>query len=194
MAMVDEEKLYQQAQDKFFRDVQNGNVSAVSVAIQKKPLKNFRGNIFHWLTMLKDDSQTAFHLAAEAGQVAMLELLAQNGSDIHVVDQAGETGLHAAASRNHTQAMEVMLGLGLKINAASNSGATPLHVAAWRKNLDAMQLLLESRADVERADSKQETPLGFAARNNMPVRALTTAALLRGAHHACSLLCTHTPA
>ena len=170
MAMVDEEKIFKAAQAEFFANVRAGNVEAVSAAIQRKPLKNFRGESFGWLTMTTDgiEGQTAFLLAAEAGSAAMLELLAARGADVTVADHAGETGLHAAAAKNHTAAVTALLGLGVALDAKNHDGETALYVATKRAKLDAMRLLLQARADPEVAKRTGETALGRAARENKP--------------------------
>ena len=167
-AVVDEEKLFQQAQDDFFSSVRHGKISDVAVAIDRRPLKNFRGEEFPWLTMTHLEEQTAFHIAAEHGHARLLEVLASKGADANAVDLGGETALHLAANQNHTDALTTLLELGVPIDARNKSEATALYGATSRSKLAAMRLLLEARAAVDLPDRRHETPLGCAARGNSP--------------------------
>ena len=164
--MIDEEKVFRENFEAFFKDVETGKTQAVASQIARRPLQNFRGETFEWLTMKHQNGQTAFHKAAEFGHASLLELLASKGADVTTRDQGGETALHAAAAGNHIQAMSVLIGLGVSLDAVSKSGASALYKATSQNKLQAMQILLQSKADVELAARTQETPLGLAARED----------------------------
>ena len=167
MSEMDEEAAFRRKLADFFTNVQRGDVAAVTASLQRAPPKNFRGEIFPWLTVTHQGEQTALHVAAQHGHASMVELLGARGADVHTVDAGGETGLHAAAVNNHTEAMSLLLHLGVSVDAQSKTGCTALHRATTRGHLDAMRLLLQSRAPVDLADRANETPLMVAARENM---------------------------
>ena len=168
MAMIDEEKIFQENKAKFFQDVAAGLTQKVSAQLSRKPLQNFRGEKFPWLEMMTEGDATAFHLAAKEGQAPMLQMLAEAGADINTVDSVGDSALHAAASKNQTSAIQVLCSLSVPINAQNNSGHTALYAATKQGHREAMALLLKNRAAVDLPNRFKVTPLAMAAKDNKP--------------------------
>lgn len=163
--MNDEENVFRRRRDQWFRDVETGNLAAVERTLGLKALRDFRGDVFEWLTMTAGEDRTAFLIAGEAGQVEVLRLLASRGANVHAVDSGGDSALHAAASKNQTITMQYLIQEArLDIDGRNRSQATPLHIATNGGHLDAMRLLLGVKASVDLQDKARNAPLAIATR------------------------------
>jgi len=114
------------------------------------------------------------HGRAEHGDVAMVELLLENGADISATSYMG-TPLHAAVGgfqheppEQWTEVVNLLLNAGADINASAGTdrpGWTPLHHAVGANHTPAVKLLIDNGANVTDADGRGVTPL-TQARNN----------------------------
>ena len=80
----------------------------------------------------------------------MLQLLLENGANIHQKDFAGQTALHRAVIIPEGETLELikyLIAKGADINAKDDEGNTPLHIAYAARNYDAVNLLINSGAD-----------------------------------------------
>ncbi len=66
--------------------------------------------------------ETAVHLAAEKGRLAVLTLLLDAGADINALDKYGRTPLHRATSGGHYPVVEALLLREAKTDIVDNSG------------------------------------------------------------------------
>ncbi|XP_011948153.1 PREDICTED: ankyrin repeat and death domain-containing protein 1A-like [Cercocebus atys] len=67
--------------------------------------------------------RTAFHRAAEHGQLDALDFLVGSGCDHSVKDKEGNTALHLAAGRGHVAVLQRLVDIGLDLeeqNAVSH--------------------------------------------------------------------------
>lgn len=116
------------------------------------------------------DGMTALHLAAQSGQLAMVEALLEAGAEPDPTTRIGNyTPLHIASSQAKGDIVRELLKAGAKVNAiTSNSRVTALHLAAQEVGgADAVEALLEHGADPNaREGSSGQTPLMFAAAKN----------------------------
>ncbi|KAK4691933.1 hypothetical protein P7C71_g5177, partial [Lecanoromycetidae sp. Uapishka_2] len=103
---------------------------------------------------------SALHCAAEAGEVATILVLLENGLNVDIRDRHGHTSLHCAAAHGYSSATQALLDHGADVNAICNKSYTPLRYAiAWEQPIEILRILLASGAHTEIRDSDNITPL-----------------------------------
>jgi ankyrin repeat protein len=118
--------------------------------------------------------RTAIYFAAARGMVTAVQVLLQQGADVHCTVQAdsGHNVLFAAALFGQTETMEVLLcsreGQRLLASRDSHSRTPLIATAGFGKALvrDVLALLLRHGADVHAVDTAGATALHLAAGNN----------------------------
>ena len=118
-------------------------------------------------------SQTALHLAAYGGHLAVVKYLVGQRADVNAKNGRDETALHIAATYGYLELVRFLLGQGADVNAAAvggyypvaaaDSGWTALHMAASEGRLAVVQCLVGQGADVEARTVYGETALHIAA-------------------------------
>jgi hemoglobin len=120
----------------------------------------------------KHHGRTMLHMAAGAGNLAVVEYLLDQGYDPTV-------GLGAVANECRVGGGEIVRAFvraGGDVNARHGANqCTPLHMAARRGNVEIARTLLEYGADPKARDRKRDTPLQRAINCRKPA----VAALLR---------------
>lgn len=110
---------------------------------------------------------SAFHCAAEAGQVAALVELLQRGFEVDTRDHRGRTALHCAATEGNVAAMRTLLTRGADVNAKCSQRDqiyTPLRYAViCQHSSEVVKTLLMSGANTESRSRDRLTPLHDAA-------------------------------
>ena len=113
------------------------------------------------------DGLTALHLAAQAGNLEIAELLLAGGAKVEAQTRiGGYTPLHLASQGAHGAVVSVLLAAGGNAGAVTTTtGVTPLHLAAKAMDgEDAVKALLEHGAPVNAQESSAgQTALMFAA-------------------------------
>ena len=111
------------------------------------------------------DGMTALHLAAQRGQVTIIEMLFNHGLDVNVVANEGSTPLHSAAAHGQLDSIRILLRLGGKksLTKISREGGTPLHQAVAGGHKDVVTLLLKEGCPVTTRASNGTSVLHFAA-------------------------------
>ena len=113
------------------------------------------------------DGLTALHLAAQAGNLEIAELLLAGGAKVEAQTRiGGYTPLHLASQGAHGAVVSVLLAAGANAGAVTTTtGVTPLHLAAKAMDgEDAVKALLEHGAPVNAQESSAgQTALMFAA-------------------------------
>jgi ankyrin repeat protein len=119
------------------------------------------------------EGNTALHVAAQFGQLAVVRLLIDNpGASWQILpnesNAAGETPLHLA-TQSAAPGKEELCGLLLKAfanpKAQTKAGWTPLHyVAAFNGSTALVDLLLDQGASPFLKNNAGETPLDLAAK------------------------------
>uniref|UniRef100_A0A2R8MMX1 Ankyrin repeat and death domain containing 1A n=1 Tax=Callithrix jacchus TaxID=9483 RepID=A0A2R8MMX1_CALJA len=107
--------------------------------------------------------RTAFHRAAEHGQLDALDFLVGSGCDHSVKDKEGNTALHLAAGRGHVAVLQRLVDIGLDLEEQNAEGLTALHAAAEGTHLDCVQLLLRAGSSVNALTQKNLSCLHYAA-------------------------------
>jgi ankyrin repeat protein len=117
---------------------------------------------------------TPLVLAAWAGDVDVMRVLAEGGADAGLTTSDHTTPLMIAAGLGRYQAesrvteraaLEVVnlaLAMGNDVNARNDAGNTALHGAAYIKSNAIVQLLVERGADVNAKNRRGQTPLTVA--------------------------------
>uniref|UniRef100_A0A5F8HBT7 Ankyrin repeat and death domain containing 1A n=1 Tax=Monodelphis domestica TaxID=13616 RepID=A0A5F8HBT7_MONDO len=107
--------------------------------------------------------RTAFHLAAEHGQLDTLDFLIGSGCDHGIKDKAGNTALHLAAKSGHSAVLQRIIEIGLDLEEKNAEGFTALHMAAEGGHLDCVQRLIQAGSKVNAQTQKQMNCLHYAA-------------------------------
>ncbi len=102
---------------------------------------------------------TALHFAASVGNVEIVQLLINSGSDINAQSTHYETPLHLASACGNTEIVHILLTRGAKIIAKDIVGDTPLHYAAGSGNIEIVKLLRDSGADIHAKNTLGHKPL-----------------------------------
>ena len=104
------------------------------------------------------------HHAAYQSSIAKLELLAELGLDLTVIDKQGRTCLHhAVTGRFSSAALFWLLDKGLDVNITDRDGWTPLHWAAKCGNAYMIEALEEAGAKFCRENIRGWTPKNVAS-------------------------------
>jgi ankyrin repeat protein len=161
--------------------------------VNTTPVRGFMQGSANWANF---DGQTAFIRAALAGDVKLMRLLLEHGSDPNMKTNDGATALMAAAGINwvvaqtysrsdaeYLEAAKLCLEKGADVNAANSQGFTPM-IGAANRGFDGMvRLLAEHGAKLDVKDKQGRTPMTFAEGVFLavqpPVRKATTIALLQ---------------
>ncbi|XP_070554968.1 transient receptor potential cation channel subfamily V member 6-like [Ptychodera flava] len=96
------------------------------------------------------------HVAASTGNVAMLELLLDNGAEIAATDNVGRTAVTFAAANDAPKALQVLHERGADIHTTDDKGRTPLMVAALGDRSESCRFLLNLGARAEVIDKNRE--------------------------------------
>ncbi|XP_073922312.1 ankyrin repeat and death domain-containing protein 1A isoform X1 [Castor canadensis] len=107
--------------------------------------------------------RTAFHRAAEHGQLDALDFLVGSGCDHSVKDKEGNTALHLAAGRGHVAVLQRLVDIGLDLEEKNAEGLTALHAAAEGTHADCVQLLLRAGSNVNALTQKKRSCLHYTA-------------------------------
>jgi ankyrin repeat protein len=117
-----------------------------------------------------DDGQTPVHVAAEAGALKSLRVLAKAGADMNPADLLRRTPLSLAIQADFTNTVKTLLELGADPNMPASIGGgssspllSPLVLAARRGNVEVLKALLAAKANVSARMPDGSTPITAAA-------------------------------
>jgi hypothetical protein len=102
-------------------------------------------------------------IAAWEGNIAMMELFAARGADLHQSNRHGEQALQLAAWRGHLEAVRWLLDHGARVNREGKAWSA-LHYAVFAGHKDVARLLMERGADVNGRAPNDASVLMMAAR------------------------------
>ncbi|XP_026800459.2 CARD- and ANK-domain containing inflammasome adapter protein [Pangasianodon hypophthalmus] len=105
-------------------------------------------------------SGTLLHLAAEHGQVPVINFLLCQGAKLDLRDGLGRTALHKASEMGHTAAVVALVRAGADIYATDQASKTPQHLAAQNGHENAVRMLV---VEERRSFKNQTTFLHMAA-------------------------------
>ena len=109
--------------------------------------------------------------AAETGDLATLQSLLGQVTNLNIKDERDWTALHFAVDRLLPEMVKLLIAAGADIHVKNNQFWTPLHFAAYAKTniskrKEVTQLLLKGKADVNAKNDWEWTPLHLAAQEN----------------------------
>ncbi len=103
--------------------------------------------------------RNAVMVAAAAGHVEIIQILADNKANIRVKDKQGRTALYWAAASGQEETVEALIKLGAPASDPDRQGTSPLMVAARRGFAGVVRQLLAAKADVNATDHTGRTAL-----------------------------------
>jgi ankyrin repeat protein len=102
---------------------------------------------------------TAFLVAAQTGNVAMIRELVSLKADPKVTTPDGTGGILLATGSKKLDAVKLMVELGLEVNDAPKGRPSALHSAVRQGANDIVQYLADHGADFAAKDNFGRTPL-----------------------------------
>jgi ankyrin repeat protein len=96
--------------------------------------------------------------AVRTGNVEVVKLHLESGTDPNIKDPNGAPILNAAAVFGHRDVVAALLEQGANINGKDNDGNGALHAAAFLGRTEVVELLLEKGVDANFKNNKGETP------------------------------------
>ncbi|MHA7840678.1 MAG: ankyrin repeat domain-containing protein [Gammaproteobacteria bacterium] len=109
--------------------------------------------------------RTAFLLAAQKGQLEILQLLQKRGANTHVIDESGNNALHlASVGSGNVLTVEWLVHHGkLSINNCNKNQKTAFLCAAEQGHLAVLKKLYELDADIKAVGQNGSNALHYAA-------------------------------
>jgi len=110
-----------------------------------------------------DEISPFFYAIRKYASMEMLELMLENGVDLHVVDSDGISALDMAIKFKRKDVIQFCLDRGFEINTSKRkSGITPVMLAACFSDIEMMQMLLDNGGEVNQADKSGMAPKDYA--------------------------------
>jgi ankyrin repeat protein len=116
---------------------------------------------------------TALHLAAQNGQLAVMQWLVAQGADIHTKDGEGYNALHTAAVNGHMAVVSWLVEQGVPLATQCTDGSTALDAAREAGQMAVVRWL--TKAETKAADTVKSLLAAFIA----AIRAGDVAAMAR---------------
>ena len=105
-----------------------------------------------------------FHIAAEEGDVSLVESMLQEGVPVDCVNRFDQTALLWAVIYKRTDVIRLLLQIGADVNKRDSDGDTPVHYAAMMNSTEAIAMLIEHGASINITNDKGEKPIDLARR------------------------------
>lgn len=105
----------------------------------------------------------ALRCAVAQGRDEMLQLLIENGADVHGENEQGSTALHVAAHEGRIDLLRLLIEKGADVQKISDDWGSALTAAAQAAAFDCAKLLLENGAEVNAEGGKYHSALQAAA-------------------------------
>ncbi len=110
-----------------------------------------------------DEISPFFYAIRKYASMEMLELMLENGIDLHEVDSDGISALDMAIKFKRKEVIQFCIDRGFDLNTSKRkSGITPVMLASCFSDLDMMKLLLDNGGDVNIADRSGMAPKDYA--------------------------------
>lgn len=115
-----------------------------------------------------NSGKAALHLAAENGNVPLLQAILEKGVDVNLTEDApasaGSTALHEACYHGHVDIVKLLMNAGADDTAKNENGETPAHLIlkkthyTSRLNSDKKTCLLKELKSLDLPDETGKTP------------------------------------
>uniref|UniRef100_A0A8C4X091 Ankyrin repeat domain 27 (VPS9 domain) n=1 Tax=Eptatretus burgeri TaxID=7764 RepID=A0A8C4X091_EPTBU len=109
---------------------------------------------------------TNLHIAAQFGQVGIVEMLIELGAIVNACDYNGGTPLHLACLRGHQDVSLLLLDFGANPSVEDMNGNTPLHLACQGGHEGCVKALTycDKQHRINSGNERGDTPLHLASR------------------------------
>ena len=104
-----------------------------------------------------DDRNTPLIHATIFGDVTVVQVLLEGGTNVESANAFRRTALHYAAYYGHLEVCRLLLYRGAKVDPVDKWKEAPLHWAARSGNLSVVKLLVERGADVRLKNDNGQT-------------------------------------
>jgi ankyrin repeat protein len=95
--------------------------------------------------------------------IDILELLLNNGANVHITDGDNRSLLHIACDNGDISLVKYLLEKGVSLKTKDKNGWTPLHIACGpADDYELVHYLIQNGADLYARDMNQHTPLDLA--------------------------------
>ena len=91
-----------------------------------------------------NQGRTVFHLAAEYGDVKLLDLLIKNNANVNDGDNKGQSALYYSIASSNVLAAMKLLEAGANIEGKDDEGRSVLHLAAQHGEEEILDLLISN--------------------------------------------------
>jgi uncharacterized protein len=146
---------------------EDGN-TLLNIAITQKEFEfaeeSVRLTSINDINQVNNQGNTPLHIAADIGNLKIIESLIDKGASFEQLNNDGHTPLHIAAKRANIQALQYLLDIGANINARDDEGNTPLHLAARAGYQDCVEILVGYGADINSTNRHGDAPIDFTVR------------------------------
>jgi len=110
-----------------------------------------------------DSGEAPIHVAINKGNLSMVSMLIDKGSDINIKESIdGNTPLHIAVERGNLHMADFLIRRGANVNIKNDSSYTPLYIAVKLGQEKIVRSLLAKSADPNIQDQDGLTPLHLA--------------------------------
>jgi ankyrin repeat protein len=108
--------------------------------------------------------QTALHMAAEKGHLALSKILLENGANVNGIEQDRNTPICRAIEYGHTEVVRLLIEHNADLRREESPVFSAINSRRSRSKVEILQLLLENGADPFAKDWISDSPLHAAAR------------------------------
>ncbi|KAJ9587973.1 hypothetical protein L9F63_018602 [Diploptera punctata] len=145
--------------------------NAESHAVFKDKIRNFfsfiQENLFNANTTFPENNWTALHVAAGYGDITVMEVLIDSGTNVDAIDDSHRTPLMIAALRDNTAAVDYLIMNHASVEIKDKYGFNALHRAAYGGFADTVRVLIKNGyAEINVPNDLQEFPLHLAVDRN----------------------------
>ncbi len=110
-----------------------------------------------------DEISPFFYAIRNYASIDMIELMMENGVDLHEVDSDGISALDMAIKFKRKDIIQLCIDAGFNLNISKRkSGITPVMLASCFSDIEMMELLLNNGGDVNIADKSGMAPKDYA--------------------------------
>lgn len=122
---------------------------------------------FHASEKVHFDRDCVFIACCAEANIKEVELLLDNGANIHATNTDGLTALHQACIDNNSAMVEFLINRGANVSAADNEGWTPLHATASQGYTEIARILIANGADIRAVNCDNELPFDLSESEEM---------------------------
>jgi serine/threonine-protein phosphatase 6 regulatory ankyrin repeat subunit B len=103
------------------------------------------------INMQDEDGRTALNIAAEKGNVGVMQLLVQEGANVNIQDKDGRTALNIAAEKGNVGVVQLLVQEGANVNIQDKDGRTALDWVMDSAKLGVLEVNILRAQDKQKA-------------------------------------------